>query len=174
MLFTGQTRSKPAINLGGNAAGSSAEDPRQARQLREQQRRYDASARKIQAWYRARCAACAAKDAARRDFDALEGRYADASASSSSTSSNSKCSSPLLQLTALLVFAYTENNAGDAARLTRFARHAASPVNAQSTSIHLFQALEVSSSDEAQKERWRYLLCRLARIMIRKSATQPL
>lgn len=207
-FFTGQTRSRPAINLSGGGAGeqpsssssssavatttrtliqsrndnessSIAQRARQERQARESRRQLDRAARRIQAFYRSRTAAGAARDGIRAEVDALL---------STSTSSDGIDAARLLEATARLAFAYRTGNKGDAARLGKWARLVATG----RPRVRLFQTFEELCSggggdsrvtmtrdaahDQDQDQRvvrWKCALSVLSHKMCRVAADSP-
>ena len=185
--FEGQTRSRPVINLGGVAASSSstssssatghiADRARQDRLRREELRRLDHHARRIQAFYRGTRQVAACRQAVRNDLDTLMVQLDGAIASSSSTSyKDPAVALLLLEVTVRLLFVFRPSNKTDVLRLAKLARHYASgkPV------IGVFQATEgiarLDTRDPAADyfKRWIHLLVRMAQLMLWQIAVNP-
>ncbi|KAK9898198.1 hypothetical protein P389DRAFT_30374 [Cystobasidium minutum MCA 4210] len=185
--FEGQTRSRPTINLSGSAAGgastssaSSSAGPstpgehsianraRLERAHREQQRKLDRNARTIQAFYRSRQSAGSARDATRREYDALAiGSTSDSRA--------------LLQATRLLAFIFTpviqakkassrqKCSKADLDRLGRWSRTMA----VGKPRVALFQQFDNLAGNSEDLQRYAFLLQRLARVMLAQAADNP-
>jgi hypothetical protein len=166
----------------GNLAASSRNDnesssialrARQERQARESRRKLDRAARRIQAFYRSRTAAGAARDSVRAEVDAI--------LSTAGTSGDTIAAAQLLEATARLAFAYRTGNKGDAARLGKWARLVATG----RPRVRLFQTFEELCSansdvtqDAAPQERqrlsrWKYALGVLSQKMCRMAADSP-
>ena len=160
---------------------SIAQRARQERQARESRRQLDRAARRIQAFYRSRTAAGAARDGVRAEVDAVL-----LSTAGTSSDGSDAAAAQLLEATARLAFAYRTGNKGDAARLGKWARLVATG----RPRVRLFQTFEelcsggggdsrvATTRDAAQDQdqrvaRWKYTLSVLCQKMCRVAADSP-
>jgi len=177
--FEGQTRSRPAINLGGrgdqssNSSGSSttqagsgnvAQRARLERQQREQLRQLDRHARVIQAFYRSRKEAGRVRDGQRTEYDSLIGALSTASKPIDDASI-------AVQATARLAYSFRAGNKADSDRLGRWARTMA----VGKPSIGLWQVFDALSQKGSQEDtkRWTLALRRIARHICTIASEQP-
>ena len=174
-LFSGQTRTRPSINLSGtghdptqgsasasssNPSSSVSERARQERLARESHRRLDSSARRIQVFWRAQHNAGLVRNEIRHELDQMLAKLANGS------------SADMVQATTRLAFVFRSANKADLARLSSWARLAATG----KPKVRLFQPF----FDDAQRHddtgdltRWKYALAVLSLRMIQLAATDP-
>lgn len=186
--FEGQTRSRPSINLSGNAAAPAvastsassalpqpgpsgdrvAQRARQERAQREQQRKLDRTVRVIQSFYRSRKDAGQTRDAVRQQYDRL-------AIGSATTVLDAQ---QLLQATSLLAFILAPVSStserrsrarcskADLDRLGRWSRTMA----VGKPRVALFQQFESPAIQSEAQHRYGRLLRRLARAMLAQAA----
>lgn len=178
-LFSGQTRTRPSINLSGaghldeastSASSSSstirhttisvAERARLEREKREAARRLDSSARRIQSFWRGSHAAGLVRDEIRSQLDAVL-------AALDGEGSNEGSVANMLEATSRLAFIYRPGNKGDLARLSRWARLAATG----KPRVRLFQPFQ--SSSDPSSPRYKHALIVLSARMIHLAAKYP-
>ncbi|GAA6037540.1 hypothetical protein JCM8097_008245 [Rhodosporidiobolus ruineniae] len=138
-LFTGASRARPTINLGGNSTASHAShsdllaQARRQREQREQDRKRDAAARVIQAFYRGRRSAYHTRQGFRTQFDALV------------VPSSTPTSDSLLLASRLLAVLYVRGNTGDIKRAGAWCRAVLRPAENGDKTPLLFALFSTSS-----------------------------
>ena len=172
-LFSGQTRTRPSINLSGaghqhlpehsassssSSSLSASERARQERAAREAHRRLETSARRIQAFWRAQHTAGKVREDIRHDIDKLLVEVGDKASTDKSSLSDA---------TQRLAFVFRPGNAKDLTRLSSWARLVATG----KPKVRLFQPFSTTNTQDLA--RWKNALSVLSLRMIQLAAASP-